>query len=59
MYKVTYANNSVQVQGWTDLEYYNKQRCADGDAVTYIARKVNGSKRCFLLVKNHTAVVVN
>ena len=58
MYKVTYANNSIQVQGWADLEYYNKQHCADGDAITYIARKVRGSKRYFLLVKNFTAVVV-
>lgn len=58
-YTVTYPNNRVHIQGWTDLEYYNKQRCADGDSVIYVARKVRGSKRYFLRVKNFTARVVH
>jgi hypothetical protein len=57
-YNVTYTANKVFVEGWRDLQYYNKQRCVDGDIITYIARKVRGRKQHFIQVQNYTAIQV-
>lgn len=35
-----------------DLEYYNKMRCADGDVVQYIAKRVRSRLHYLITVKN-------
>ena len=35
-----------------DLEYYNKQRCADGDVVQYIAKRIATPTHFLITVKN-------
>ena len=37
---------------FTNLEYYNKQRCADGDVVQYIAKRVRSRLHYLITVKN-------
>ena len=41
-----------------DLEYYNKQRCADGDVVQYIAKRIATSTHFLITVKNDTVIRV-
>jgi len=41
-----------------DLEYYNKQRCADGDVVQYIAKRIATSTHFLITVKNDTVMRV-
>ena len=37
---------------FTDLQYYNKLRCADGDVVQYIALSVKQKTHFLITVKN-------
>jgi hypothetical protein len=41
-----------------DLEYYNKQRCADGDVVQYIAKRIATPTHFLITVKNDTVIKV-
>lgn len=46
------------LKDFTDLEYYNKLRCADGDVVQYIARSVKHKTHFLITVKNDTVLRV-
>ena len=41
-----------------DLQYYNKQRCADGDVVQYIAKRVKHKTHFLITVKNNNVIKV-
>ena len=43
---------------FTDLEYYNKQRCADGDVVQYIAKRKRAKTHFLITVKNNKLLKV-
>jgi hypothetical protein len=43
---------------FTDLEYYNKLRCADGDVVQYIAKRKRARAHCLITVKNNVVLRV-
>jgi hypothetical protein len=40
------------LKDFTNLEYYNKMRCADGDVVQYIAKSVKQKTHFLITVKN-------
>ena len=40
------------LKDFTDLQYYNKVRCADGDVVQYIARSIKLKRHFLITVKN-------
>ena len=40
------------LKDFTDLEYYNKMRCADGDVVQYIAKSIRLKRHFLITVKN-------
>ena len=40
------------LKDFTDLEYYNKMRCADGDVVQYIAKSIKLRRHFLITVKN-------
>ena len=46
------------LKDFTNLEYYNKMRCADGDVVQYIAKSVKNKKHYIITVKNDTVLKV-
>ena len=46
------------LKDFTNLEYYNNMRCADGDVVQYIARSVKNKKHYIITVKNDTVLKV-
>ena len=48
----------LTLNDFTNLEYYNKQRCADGDVVQYIAKRVRGRLHYLITVKNNKLLKV-
>jgi hypothetical protein len=40
------------LEDFTNLEYYNKMRCADGDVVQYIAKCIKLKRHFLITVKN-------
>jgi len=40
------------IKDFTDLQYYNKLRCADGDVVQYIARSIKLKRHFLITVQN-------
>jgi len=57
-----YGGHDMQKQytleDFTNLEYYNKLRCADGDVVQYIAKRKRARTHCLITVKNNTVLKV-
>ena len=47
------------LKDFTDLEYYNKLRCADGDVVQYIARSIKLKRHFLITVKNDVVLNVD
>ena len=47
------------LKDFTDLEYYNKLRCADGDVVQYIAKSVKLKRHFLITVKNDVVLNVD
>ena len=45
------------LKDFTDLQYYNKLRCADGDVVQYIAKSIKLKRHFLITVQND--VVLN
>jgi hypothetical protein len=41
------------IDDFYNLEYYNKQRCADGDVVQYIAKCFKAKTHFLITVKNN------
>ena len=48
----------LTLNDFTQLEYYNKQRCADGDVVQYVAKRVRSRSHYLITVKNDTVLRV-
>jgi len=46
------------LEDFTNLEYYNKLRCADGDVVQYIAKRKRARTHCLITVKNNVVLKV-
>jgi len=47
------------LKDFTDLQYYNKLRCADGDVVQYIAKSVKLKRHFLITVKNDVVLNVD
>ena len=48
----------LTLKDFTQLEYYNKQRCADGDVVQYIAKRIATPTHFLITVKNDVVIKV-
>ena len=47
------------LKDFTNLQYYNKLRCADGDVVQYIAKSVKLKRHFLITVKNDVVLTVD
>jgi hypothetical protein len=47
------------LKDFTDLQYYNKLRCADGDVVQYIAKSIKLKRHFLITVKNDVVLNVD
>ena len=48
----------THIQDFYALEYYNKQRCANGDIVQYIAKHVKHKTHFLITVQNNKLIKV-